>query len=136
MLIARITKKLIYSNYKLVLKGVKLQFSETKEFNVFWNEHERIIIILWEGLTKIITIDEFMYTVINIHINLSLVYEKATYQVKNINLRKHKHAKLPNQLHKYKRDCYPCDKPDHSLPNGDITKMLVSELKNILMNKY
>ena len=35
-----------------------------------------------------IIIDGFVYTVKNIRINLSLMYEKVTYQVININLRK------------------------------------------------
>ena len=46
---------------------------------------------------KNIIIDGFVYTVINFHINLSLVYEKMTYQVININFRKAQTLEITNQ---------------------------------------
>ena len=75
----------------IVLKGIKLQFPEIKELNVFLFEMSTrklllLLICRWER-------QEYNYwwicvQVINIHINLSLMYEKVTYQVININLRK------------------------------------------------
>ena len=73
----------------LVVKGIKLQFLETKRIECYFlDEDDRIIImILREGKQNIV-IDGFVYTLINIHINLSLLYEKVTYQIININFRK------------------------------------------------
>ena len=74
MWITRTTKRLIYSNYKLVVKEIKLQFPDTRRI-----EHERVIIILREEKKNII-IDGCVDTVLNIHTKFSLVYEKVTYQ--------------------------------------------------------
>ena len=70
-------------------KELIFNFWKLKELNVIlfeMNTIELLSLLFAEGKDKNIIIDGFVYTVINIHINFSLVYEKVTYQVININL--------------------------------------------------
>ena len=67
-----------------------------------------------------IIIDRFVYTAINIHSNLFFVYEKVTYQIININLRKS--TKMRNYLISHTN-------LNVTVFDGDKTKILVSDIK-------